>query len=88
MTQDAFMSNFKLTEHAKKRLLQRGIPEAWIAAALAHPMRTENDADLVHALIAIPEKGFRMLRVIYNESHFPPSIVTAYFDNQVKPYET
>jgi len=37
---------------------------------------------LVHALRAIPEKGFQVLRVIYNESVDPVSIVTVYFDQE------
>lgn len=48
---------------------------------------TENDLedpDLVHALLAIPEKGFRVLRVIYNETKEPVMVVTAFFDEQVK----
>jgi len=55
-------------------------------AALTHPARTENDFDdptLVHALLAIPEKGFRVLRVIYNETVEPVRIVTVYFDDEV-----
>jgi hypothetical protein len=38
---------------------------------------------LVHALRAIPEQGFRTLRVIYNETVAPVTIVTAFFDNEV-----
>ena len=52
---------------------------------MSHPARTENDFDdptLVHALIAIPERGFRILRVIYNESVSPVRIVTIYFDDE------
>ena len=53
---------------------------------LAHPARTENDSDdptLVHALLAIPERGFRILRVIYNEAVDPVTVVTVYFDDGV-----
>jgi len=45
----------------------------------------ENDFDdptLVHALRAIPEKGFRVLRVIYNETVDPMTVVTVYFDDE------
>ena len=54
-------------------------------ATLEHPARTENDQSdptLVHALRAIPEKGFRVLRVIYNETIDPIRIVTIYFDDE------
>ena len=77
---------FKLTSHAEKRILRRKIKLEWIAAAMKHPARTENDiedASLVHALLPIPEKGFQVLRVIYNETTEPVDIITAYFDEKV-----
>ncbi len=79
--------DFVLTEHAEKRLRKRKIPLDWVAATLAHPARTENDDEdttLAHALRPIPEKGFRVLRVIYNESIDPVAVITAYFDDEVK----
>jgi Zn-finger domain-containing protein len=42
-----------------------------------------NDAEdhtLAHALKAIPEKGFKILRVVYNETTEPVAIITAYFE--------
>lgn len=77
--------NYTLTDHALKRCRKRKINLDWIAAALAHPARTENDIDdptLVHALLAIPERGFRVLRVIYNETVDPFAVVTVYFDDE------
>ena len=62
--------NHILTEHARKQCIKRKIREEWIVATLEYPARTENDLDdptLAHALCPIPEKGFRVLRVIYNE---------------------
>lgn len=38
------------------------------------------DASLIHARLEISEKGFKRLRVIYNETKDPVTIVTAYFD--------
>jgi len=35
-----------------------------------------------HALRAIPERNFRVLRVIYNETVEPVAVVTAYFDDE------
>jgi hypothetical protein len=78
--------DYILTEHAQKRLRKRKIAIEWIAATLEHPARTENDPDdpeLAHALRAIPERGFRVLRVIYNESVVPVRVVTAYFNDEV-----
>lgn len=77
--------DYILTEHARKRCVKRKIQIDWIAAALAHPARTENDADnptLAHALLAIPEKNFRVLRVVYNETDDPVTVVTVYFDDE------
>ncbi|MCK7493100.1 MAG: DUF4258 domain-containing protein [Comamonadaceae bacterium] len=77
----------KLSEHAAKRLRQRGIRVEWLEAALEHPARIEidpEDPDLLHALRPIAERGFRVLRVIYNETRDPAVVVTAYFDDTVK----
>lgn len=77
---------YVLTEHARKLCIKRKILLEWVAVALAHPARTENDSvdpTLVHALLAIPERGFRILRVIYNEAVDPVAVVTAYFDDGV-----
>jgi hypothetical protein len=79
--------DYVLTEHAKKRCVRRKLQVEWIARALAHPARIESDAEdatLVHALYPVPERSFRVLRVIYNESVDPVAIVTAYFDDEVK----
>ena len=51
------------------------------------PTVTENDAndpELAHALLSIPERAFRVLRVIYNESNDPVTVVSVYFDDMVK----
>ena len=75
--------DFKLSDHAQKRIQQRKIKLGWIEAALDNPEKLENDFEdptLVHALIAIPEKGYKKLRVIYNETTKPVTIVTAYFE--------
>ncbi len=79
-------TDFVLTEHARKRCLRRGISLEWVRQALTHPARTENDAhdgSLAHALYPVPERAFRVLRVIYNESRAPVAVVTAYCDDEV-----
>jgi hypothetical protein len=78
---------YVLTEHAKKRIQKRRIALAWIEKALEYPAKIEvdlEDATLLHVLRPIPERGFRVLRVIYNESVDPVAVVTAYFDDEVK----
>jgi hypothetical protein len=79
--------DFILTDHARKRCQRRGIKEAWIRQALETPSVIEpdiHDSDLVHALWPVPEKGFRILRVIYNETVHPVAVVTAFLDSKAK----
>jgi hypothetical protein len=78
--------NHVLSEHARTRCASRGIDPRWIADALKHAPQIENDADdasLAHALWPLPDGGFRVLRVIFNETVDPVAVVTAYFDNKV-----
>ena len=78
--------NFTLTDHARKRIAKRQINLEWIKDALDYPARIESDPDdgtLVHVLRPIAERGFRVLRVIYNETVDPLVVVTAYFDSEV-----
>lgn len=77
---------FKLTAHAQKRCVRRKIKLEWIEIALDHFIKTQTDLEdssLVHVFYPVPEKGFRVLRVIYNETISPVTIVTAYFENEV-----
>ncbi len=79
--------NFVLTDHAEKRCIRRKIQRESIARALERPARIEDDpddVDLAHVLYLVPERAFRVLRVIYNETVDPVAIVTAYFDDEVK----
>ncbi len=74
---------FQLSDHAAKRLIKRGIRPEWVEAAINEPDTTrpdENDAELVHAIKMIPEKGFKTLRVVYNETTEPYRVVTAFFE--------
>lgn len=69
-----------------RRCLRRKIHDSWIEQALAHPARIESDVEdecLVHVLYPVPERAFRVLRVIYNETVDPVAIVTAYFNDEV-----
>ena len=80
------LMDYLLSDHARKRIQKRKIRVEWLEATLTDPVRTESDAvdpTLVHALRPIPERGFRVLRVIYNETRHPPVVVTAYFDSEV-----
>jgi len=44
------------------------------------PPPDPEDPRLIHALKTIPEKGFKVLRVIYNESTQPVTVVTVFFE--------
>jgi len=75
--------DFRLSHHAKKRINQRKINHDWIQLAIDHVDVIENDTEdptLLHALIEIPERNFKTLRVIYNETTDPITVVTAYFE--------
>lgn len=72
-----------LTEHAQRRIMQRGISLDWIVCVLENPDHEEPDAgdiELYKAWGYIPELGDRVLCVVYNETTEPWRIVTAYFD--------
>lgn len=74
---------FVLSDHAQKRIQKRKIKREWIKAALEEPDVVENDADdaeLCHAVKAVPEKGLQKLRVVYNETTDPWVVVTAFFE--------
>ena len=74
---------FKLSNHASKRIKQRKIKQEWLQAAITIPDSLESDIEdstVLHALIEIPERGFKRLRVVYNETTQPVTIVTAYFE--------
>lgn len=76
-----------LTAHAAVVIVARTIDPDWIARTLAEPELAEadpTDRQLRHALRRIPERGNRMLRVVYNEASAPPRIVTAYFDRRLR----
>ena len=54
---------------------------------LSEPLRVERDKEdgaLRHALGRIPERSDRVLRVVYNETVTPWSVVTALFDRKAR----
>jgi hypothetical protein len=80
-------ARFILTNHAVVVMKERGISVEWVRRALEHPhLRIPDpvDADLLHALVAIPEREDRVLRVVYNKGVHPWRVVTAYFDRAWK----
>ena len=78
---------YALTAHAATVLAAREIPLEWVARVLAQPRKIEPDRQdpaLRHALARIPERGGRVMRVVYNDTTRPWRIVTAYFDRGQK----
>jgi hypothetical protein len=76
---------YRLTAHAQMMIAERGISETWIDYVLAHPLALERDKEdltLRHALGRIPERGDKILHVVYNETMQPWSVVTAFFDRK------
>lgn len=74
---------YRISDHAAKRMKQRRVLPEWVTAALENPDSIENDQEdpnLVHARKAIPDRGFKILRVIYNETTEPITVVTVYFE--------
>jgi Domain of unknown function (DUF4258) len=79
--------NYTLSKHAEDAIKEREIRSEWIAACLTEPMATEADPvdpDIRHALRIIDEFGYRVLRVIYNQTTKPAHVVTVYFDRTMK----
>jgi hypothetical protein len=78
---------YVLTEHAKKRLEERSIQQEWLERTIFSPDLLELDSEdptKRHAFKVIPENGDRVLRVIYNESTTPWSIISTYFERKRK----
>jgi hypothetical protein len=73
-----------ISDHARRRLSQRGIGVKQIAQTLAQPDRTEADRDDPELRHAIRRFGRVFLRVVYNHRAQPPRIVTAFFDRRLR----
>ena len=66
-------------------LRERSIEPAWVERVLLNPQILEADkydARLRHILGRISERGDRVLRVVYNPSQQPWTVITAYFDRK------
>jgi len=74
---------FTVTEHARKRCARRGVDLQWISEAIQNPRETFPDLvdpDATHFRYDVPQRGFRTLRVVVNDSVDPPRIITAFFE--------
>ena len=71
------------TDHAQRRMAQRQIERAWIAATIDPPERSEpepRDPALTRTWRRIPERGCRVLRVVFRRSGGDIVVVSTVFD--------
>jgi Domain of unknown function (DUF4258) len=72
-----------LTAHARRRMTLRAIDIAWIEATVRQPEHTTpdpNDTTLTRAWRRIPERGGRVLRVVYRHAGADIVVVSVVFD--------
>lgn len=78
---------YSLTEHGKTRIRERGIRLEWVFDTVQNPQKLKidpEDSSKCYAFKTIPEYGNRVLRVIYNRNLTPWTIISAYFDRNMK----
>lgn len=74
---------YLLSRHAVEQMRKRGIPAAWVHRVIEHPDDEEIDSEdpsCRHAIKRSRDFGDRILRVIYNITTEPLTVVTAFFD--------
>ena len=77
----------RFSKHAVDAIIERMIDRDWIERTIERPMRTHSDDDdpeLSHYLLKIPENGNRVLRVVVNTTKTPYEVVTTFFDRRMK----
>jgi hypothetical protein len=71
------------TRHAEQMLAERNIERQWIENTIRNPEAIEPDPTrpgVFSAFRSIPERGGRVLRVVYAAAGTTVRIITAYFD--------
>ena len=77
----------RYSKHADRRLSERGIPKAWVEAAMAAPDRETPDPKnprLTRAYKRLTEAGGRVLRVVYMRTGTDTLIITAFLDRDAE----
>lgn len=76
----------RLTIHARRRIQEREIELAWVAAAIAMPDWTKPDAvpGTTHSFRATPECGGRILKVVHRLDGADILVVTLHLDRRAK----
>ena len=78
------MDDLEWSQHARDVAAERGILEEWALRTVRGPDRSETGDDgLLHCVKAIPEHGWRFLRVVVNRDVSPNRIVTLFFDRRL-----
>ena len=70
-------------QHAENMLIERGIERGWVERTVFEPQMVRSDPrhkDRLQAFRAIPERGGRVLRVVYAQGKDSYRIVTLFFD--------
>ena len=78
---------YRLTQHAQKAMEEREILLPWIERTLESPelcLPDPGDPGLERRYRRIPEFGNRVLRVIVSTGEDPRSIVSVFFDRNMK----
>ena len=73
------------TQHAEDMLHERGIDRAWVEAAVRDPETLEPDPQrpgVFRAYRRIPERGDRVLRVVYTATGDSLRVLTVFFDRK------
>lgn len=81
------MKKYVLSSHAKTVITERSIETECVERCVTKPEKLDvdpDDASLKHAFHRISEHGNRVLRVVYNGSGRPITIVTVYFDRRMR----
>ncbi|MFD0938379.1 DUF4258 domain-containing protein [Methylobacterium trifolii] len=75
--------SFVYTTHAVETLAHRAIEPGWVEAAVLAPDAEEPDPvypERTRAYRAVPERGGRILRVVYAQDGSTCRIITAFLD--------
>jgi Domain of unknown function (DUF4258) len=81
------MKEISFTLHARAMLSERSILAEWVERTISAPDLIEvdpNDATILRAFGAVPERGGRLWRLVYVEEKMRVRVITAFFDRSRK----
>jgi len=80
---------FELSEHAKRKLMERSIPEAAVGAVLSAPdavIPQDEELTIYQSQLDLGSGTMWLVRVVVNDKLDPPVIVTAYATRDLGRY--